>query len=97
MNKRQLAVNTLYLLAWTPIAHRRFMPGLHRQWLLHDIAPAMLAAGLCGAASRLLPWVDGRVAVGLQLLAVAVAVLLAATTAVACGRRALLQLWGRPT
>lgn len=86
------AVNALYLLAWTPIAHRRFAPGLHLRWLGRDIAPVLLAAGLCGLATRLLSWPQGRLAGGLLLLAVACAILLAAMAAAPAARHGLL-LW----
>lgn len=29
--------NFLFFLAWTPIVHRRFVPGLHGHWLVHDV------------------------------------------------------------
>ncbi len=33
-----VSTNLLFFLGWTPIVHRRFVPGLHGQWLAHDVA-----------------------------------------------------------
>jgi O-antigen/teichoic acid export membrane protein len=82
-------VNTLYLLAWTPVAHRRFAPGLHPRWLADDIAPVVLAAAACGLATWILPWPHGRLASGLQLVLIACVILLAAAAASPSARRAL--------
>lgn len=71
-----LAVNLVYLLAWTPVAHRRFAPGLHLRWLFNDIAPAAIAATVVGMGSGWLPWPVGRVACGAQWLAITCAILL---------------------
>ncbi len=90
-----LAIHALYLLAWTPVAHRHIAPGLHLRWLRGDIAPVALAAAACGMATWALPWPDGRVATAFQLLAVACGVLLAAVASVPSGRLGLLQLRAR--
>jgi hypothetical protein len=37
-----MACNALYLLLWVPVMHHRHWPGMHRQWLMRDIAPIAL-------------------------------------------------------
>lgn len=32
-----LAMNVLYFLAWVPLVHRRFEPGLNRRWFFQDV------------------------------------------------------------
>ena len=31
------STNLLFFFCWTPIVHRRFLPGLHRSWLVNDV------------------------------------------------------------
>lgn len=86
-----LVVNALYLLIWTPIAHARFAPGLHRRWLLSDVVPvATFALGAAGVTAAL-PWPAERPATALLLLPTAAVILLAAAAgsgwARACFRR----------
>ena len=51
------STNLLFFLGWTPIVHRRFVPGLHGQWLAHDVARVLalplLAAPLLWLAADL--------------------------------------------
>lgn len=82
-----LAVNLLYLLAWTPVAHRQVAPGLHLGWLLRDIAPVALAAAALAWLSRALPWPDSRVVSALLLALVACAILLASAAAASSVRQ----------
>jgi hypothetical protein len=71
------AVNVLYLLLWTPVAHARFAPGLHRRWLLSDVVPVAALAVVAAAVTAALPWPADRIATALLLLPAAVAILLA--------------------
>src|SRR5262249_39234225 len=52
-----LASNAIYFLAWTPLVHHRFAPGLHWSWMLRDIAftssPALMMAA---CAARWVAW-----------------------------------------
>ena len=36
------STNLLFFLCWTPIVHRRFVPGVHAQWLAHDVARVLV-------------------------------------------------------
>jgi O-antigen/teichoic acid export membrane protein len=71
-----LTVNVIYFLVWVPVAHARYAPGLHARWLFHDVVPIAALALVAGLASRWLPWPEGRLLAGLQLLTVSVCVLM---------------------
>jgi O-antigen/teichoic acid export membrane protein len=45
-----LASNLLYILAWIPLIHTRFIPGVHLQWIFKDWATTYI---LCFSASLL--------------------------------------------
>jgi O-antigen/teichoic acid export membrane protein len=44
-------VNLLYLLAWVPIVHHRFLPGLHVGWLVQHVLPSFVLATLVVASA----------------------------------------------
>lgn len=91
-----LAVNAAYLIAWTPIAHRRFASGSHGAWLWRDVLPIALSAVVAGVVTLSLPWPTGRAASALQLLVVAGAILAAAAAGSSWARGALRQRWRGP-
>lgn len=39
-------LNTAYFLAWVPLIHRHFQPGLHLRWLVMDLGPMFILMGL---------------------------------------------------
>lgn len=49
-----LGANAVYFCFWVPNVHARFVKGLHRLWLRHDLANIVLATVLGGALAR--PW-----------------------------------------
>lgn len=56
-----LAANAVYVLAWVPLVHRRFVKGLHRQWIVQDLIPVLVPGVLFGCALYvLLPWPQER-------------------------------------
>lgn len=66
-----LASNSLYMLLWTPLVHRRFAPALHVRWLLMDIAlPASFSLLMICAAVACMDWSQHRLLLGGQLLAI---------------------------
>ena len=92
-----LAVNMLYLLVWSAVAHRRFAAGLHLRWLGRDILPPALTAALgasvfAGLGTRL-PWPDGRLASGGLLVASACVILLSSAWAAPQVRADLRRWW----
>lgn len=74
-----LGANAAYFFCWTPLVHRRFAPGLHARWLLHDTgAIVLLAMAAMALAYRLVEWPQGRMPALALLALVSVAVLLVA-------------------
>jgi O-antigen/teichoic acid export membrane protein len=56
-----LGMNLLYLLAWSPLVHRKFEPGLNYKWYGQDIFAIFLAAAIVGyGVSNLLPQSETR-------------------------------------
>jgi O-antigen/teichoic acid export membrane protein len=74
-----LLANLLPFVAWLPVVHRRFLPGMHLRWLFVDIGH-VAALPLAGAfmVARVLPWPAGRVAVAVTAAGVGTALLLGA-------------------
>jgi hypothetical protein len=35
-------INALFFLAWVPVVHRRFLPGRHGAWLMHDVLKVLI-------------------------------------------------------
>lgn len=61
--------NLFFLFGWTWIVHRRFAPGLHLRWLTRDVIPiAVVAIGVSGALSNLMPLSTSRFSLGVQLV-----------------------------
>jgi len=71
-----LVSNAVYFFAWVPLVHRKFVKGLHGQWLTQDLlmvfVPGLLAASVLNA---LLPWPEARLEVLTRVLIASVAVL----------------------
>lgn len=76
-----LGSNLLYLVVWTGVIHRRFVPGLHLRWLFGDVAQIAAPTLLLGIAVRTfihlpesrLPLVVWLAGVGAATLGVAIA------------------------
>lgn len=60
-----LGANALFFFAWVPLVHKRFIKGLHRKWLLHDLCPIIIPALM---ASSFLYAVSPRQSEKLQLI-----------------------------
>jgi O-antigen/teichoic acid export membrane protein len=74
-----ILVAAAYLLLWVPRIHREFAQGLHRRWIVEDIAPIVLPAAVGAVLCRLfLSMSADRLLLGLQLAAVAAFCLLLA-------------------
>jgi O-antigen/teichoic acid export membrane protein len=74
-----LTSNLVYFLVWVPKVHRRFVKGLHLQWLLRDVcATAVLALVGTTFAHALLGWPKTRLATAVELGALSIGVLVTA-------------------
>ena len=43
-----LVTNSIYLLFWVPLVHRRLEPGLHLKWMMKDVITVFVFSSLCG-------------------------------------------------
>lgn len=75
-----VAANIVYFITWIPVVHSRFVPDLHRHWLIRDVA-AIVVPTVVGAAllHSFLQWPSERTFItlsigllGLMLVAIAV-------------------------
>jgi O-antigen/teichoic acid export membrane protein len=86
-----IASNLLPFL-WIPIIHKRFFPGLHTKWLLHDITPTIVLSTIAAFILRLLiSWPESRLAVSAWLLAASVILCAVAATSASWTRNYALQ------
>ena len=59
-----LGSNAVYFFAWVPLVHRRFVIGLHRQWMVQDLIPVLVPGLLAaGVLHKLLLWSEARLEV----------------------------------
>lgn len=72
-----LLVNLAYFVFWVPFVHGKLCRGLHVRWLLHDVMPIAALAFLGASVAQSLVWSEQRALVGMQLLAMSAAVVLA--------------------
>jgi O-antigen/teichoic acid export membrane protein len=74
-----LIANATYFFVWTPLVHRKFVPGLHMNWLLSDILrPIIFPLSAAALLVVFMRWGDGRVSLALGLVAVGGVLLLLA-------------------
>ena len=87
-----LTANAMYFFAWVPLVHRRFVKGLHCQWLVQDLI-MILIPGLITASAfhKFLLWPETRIDV-LVFIVVVSLVLLTLSTAGAGRVRAIIWL-----
>lgn len=83
-----VSTNLVALFLWVPVVHRKFVPGLHAQWLMEDIAPSVLLPLAAGALLFLAwrGWPDHRWMVALRIGVIGLAMLLLAAAGSAWAR-----------
>jgi O-antigen/teichoic acid export membrane protein len=91
-----LGINLLSFVAWLPLVHARFEPGLNLKWYTEDTLFIFSAAGLGGfAAQAWIPQGQGRLAVGAFSVVFGLAVTLAGAAAASMTWRAVHSLLDR--
>lgn len=89
-----LGSNAFFLLFWTPVVHRRFAPGMHGKWMIHDIAPILCGAVGVGILVRLfVRWPVGRGTSFFAAILAGLTMLIAATTASSWIRHLCARWW----
>lgn len=85
-----LGTNLLVFVAWLPLVHRKFAPGLNRRWYGLDVLMIVVPAALVGfGLSLILPVGDDRLIEVAKIAVAGVVVLLAAAAGSSDVRRAL--------
>lgn len=86
-----LGSNAIYFFVWIPLVHHRFSTGLHKHWVLQDLAPVLLA-GVCiiSTLHLLLPSSKTRFEVLLTISFVGAVVLFTCAVTASAVRRVLL-------
>jgi O-antigen/teichoic acid export membrane protein len=85
-----LGANSVYFLLWVPQVHRRFVKGLHTQWLLRDLGMTWcLTVAIAAAAHGLVQWPLGRASVALVVAALSFAFVIVAATGSGYLRKAI--------
>ena len=84
--------NVLYFLIYAPLVHIKFFPGIHKRWLLHDIATIIAPVTIAGwLLSLILPLPHGRLAMFAEVGAIGLFLLLIAGVASTVVRNAFLS------
>jgi len=82
-----LGSNAVYFFLWVPQVHRRFVKGLHKSWIQHDIAGIAVATGLCAAVARYsVRFPSDRLSVGVLVLSIGLLLVVVAGAASSCVR-----------
>jgi O-antigen/teichoic acid export membrane protein len=64
-----VGANSVYFICWIPTVHRRFVKGLHREWLLNDVAAIVILSAGCTILMRhLVSWPNTRIGDALLVL-----------------------------
>jgi len=85
-----IAVASVYLLLWVPRIHSSFGTGLHSRWLLGDLLPVAVSAGVAVLVLRqVISGPDSRALMAAQLAAVSIVSVVAAVMGSSHGRQML--------
>ena len=89
-----LSANLLSFLFWVPIVHRRFVKGLHTQWLLRDVGPiACLTVAAAALAQGLVTWPHERASLTMGITLVSLVILVIAAIGSSWVRETISSRW----
>jgi len=87
-------VNWLFVIAWMPIAHAKFLPGGHVPWLYKDLLPSLVTGAVVGwSAIRIAHALPEGPAWGLVATSVGVAATMISALLANASARAVLREW----
>ncbi len=87
-----ISVNAVYLLCWIPGVHQRFAPGLHRKWLIDDLARIVLFPTIgITLIDMVVAWPSARLEVGLKLVSIGLVVAALSVLSSSWARRVFLR------
>jgi O-antigen/teichoic acid export membrane protein len=82
-----LGSNAVYFFLWVPRVHRRFVKGLHKSWLQHDLAGIAVSTGLSAAVARYsVRFSSDRISVAVLVLSIGLVLVMIAGAASSCVR-----------
>ena len=85
-----LLSNAISLAVWVPLIHRRFYAGLHRRWLVTDVAYPLVPVLIGGLLLHaVVPWSGDRLGTGLVIVLCAIALVLLALAGSSVARGAI--------
>ena len=86
-----LGANAVYFFVWVPVVHMRFVKGLHRNWLVHDLGGiVVLTSTLAVAVAAVVSWSSERFLLTASLLGVGAILMLASALASSWARTGLM-------
>lgn len=92
-----LGMNLLSFVAWLPLVHRRFEPGLNLRWYTQDTTVIVAAGALaCYFATVALPATGSRTVQFIEILLIGLLSLVAGALASSAMRGKVLRLWRAP-
>jgi O-antigen/teichoic acid export membrane protein len=64
-----VGANAAYFIFWVPTVHQRFVKGLHREWLLNDVAAIVILSAGCSALMwHIVNWPNTRMRAALVIV-----------------------------
>lgn len=89
-----LGANAVYFLFWVPKVHKRFVKGLHMQWLLRDVGTTVSLTVVGGVlANSLVKWPQERLPVAMGITAVSLVLLVIAVAGSSWIRETISGRW----
>ena len=86
-----LGANAVYFFAWVPMVHMRFVKGLHRNWLIHDLGGiVVLSSTLAAAVAAVVSWSSERFLLIASLLGIGAILMLISAFASSWARAGLM-------
>lgn len=89
-----LGANAVYFLFWVPKIHRRFVKGLHAQWLLWDMGVTMCLTVFAAAIAKVLViWPNERAYLAIYIIFLSIAILAIASFGSSWVRETIYGKW----
>ena len=89
-----IIANLLPFIFWLPFVHRRFVKGLHIQWLLHDVLPTLVLSTIAAYILRqLIVWPESQLPVVIVILIASTGLFVVAAISSSLVRRSIFGGW----
>lgn len=88
-----LGANSFYFLFWVPVVHRRFVKGLHTQWLRDIGMTVCLTVAAAALAQGLVIWPHERASLAMGIALVGLAILIIAAVGSSWVRETISGKW----